>query len=241
MEFTKFKHHESWDAFCNDKENITELDIINGILFCKMLYPDYPNILRFQNQDLKAAKCVILGMEPYPSSYVDEDGLTHPVATGRSFEVANIDDWTDKYPQASLKNILKTIYYNEAGEIADIETVRNKIKSGEFNILPPHDWFDNLEEQGVIFLNATLTVQPGVVGSHKKLWDVYMTNVIRYMVDQNHGLKWMIWGKDAMDRVHCIVPEENIICSCHPRMVGFVNMNCFQYEKRIAWTGADYV
>lgn len=227
----------SWISFWNNNEIKVLWENISETLSREPHFPDAKNILRFQECNLEKAKVVILGMEPYPSSYKDVNSCEHPVATGRSFEIAYIDSWAEKFKQTSMWNILKALYYNDKGQIEDISVIRQEIEAGRFKVLPPHEWFDGLEKQGVIFLNATLTTAPGVVGSHKKLWEEFMTKVIEYMVRINPNLAWFIWGNEAKERVSGIVPEKNMIRTSHPRVSQFVEENCFQYKNDINWLG----
>ena len=127
-------------------------------------YPSAENVLRFARVNINKIKVIILGMDPYPSSYNADSSrrgelaspLEKPVATGRSFEVANVDSWCQKLKQASLTNILKSLYYLKFNKEEKIENIRNEIKENKFKILPPHEWFDKMEEEGVLFLNDEL-------------------------------------------------------------------------------------
>lgn len=218
-----------------DEEKIMQLEkIYNSI---ESFYPKEENVLRFLNTDFANIKYIIVGMDPYPSSY-EENGNVFSQATGRSFEVASINSWNEKFKQSSLRNILKTIYYNDTGTIKSIEKIREEIISKKFNILQPHEWYDNLEKQGVVFLNATLTVEPGNPNSHVKLWDEFMHDLITY-IDKNSNAKWLLWGNDAKNRVFELVRKEQCILSCHPRLAQFVEENCFGKTDGINWKGVD--
>lgn len=173
------KIHTSWEGFLTP-------EIREMILVCEewlkgeAFYPEKENVLRFLETDKNNIKVVIVGMEPYPSAY-ESDGRFYPVATGRSFEIRNISDWGSKYKQSSMRNILKCIYYNERGVKPSMEELRSEIASGEFPILQPRAWFNSMEEQGVLFLNATLTVRQGVAGTkfHEDIWAEFVTILIQ--------------------------------------------------------------
>lgn len=200
-------------------------------------FPYGENVLRFLHMDFSTLKYVIMGMEPYPTAEWDrETGRCIPEATGRSFEVASLKGktWASKFKQSSLRNILKTIYLNETGQKKSLAEIREEIESGSFVISDPTDWFDHMEEQGVLFLNASLTVQPYKVGSHRKQWEGFMTDLIDF-ISKNSEAKWLLWGNDAKTRVGDAVPAEKCIISCHPRLAEFVDMNCFQYADKVNW------
>lgn len=59
--------------------------------------PQKNNVLRFLKLDPVKIKVVILGQDPYPQP---------SIATGRAFEVKNLKSWSQKFRNASLKNIL---------------------------------------------------------------------------------------------------------------------------------------
>ena len=103
------KYHESWKEFferTDIKEELIKIEKEIGSSY----FPNTEHIFRFTNCDLATRKCIIIGMEPYPSSFIS-NGVVIPEATGRSFEVASIldKDWEYKTKQSSLRNILKTI------------------------------------------------------------------------------------------------------------------------------------
>lgn len=228
--------HTSWNSFFTE-EISKEYEKIKEQIKKEDFFPNEENILRFMETDLNNVKVVIVGMEPYPSYYM-EDGILKPEATGRSFEVASVKNWNQKFKQSSLRNILKTIYLNETGKSASMEQIRKEIENGKFPMLQPREWFDNLEKQGVIFLNATLTVIPEKVDTHTKIWKDFMNALISY-IEKNADVKWFLWGSKAQERILPLVNKEHCILNKHPRLPEFVTENCFKEEKRIIWTGAE--
>ena len=197
-------------------------------------FPTIDNMFRFAEVPINKIKCVIVGMEPYASWY-EEGGKTIPAATGRSFEVRNINDWTAKYKQASLRNIFKSLFYFHSGSEASMAEIRKQMKLGNFNILPPHEWFDSMEKQGVMFLNASLSVKKDEPDSHTLLWNDYMTKLARYMLSKNPDIQWILAGSKAWERFEGVVPNGNIIKVHHPRTASFVKECPFQYVNNVCW------
>lgn len=234
MRLTDCNIHSSWNDFFDRADIKSELKEIEKYLTGINYFPNENRVLRFAETDKTKIKVVIMGMEPYPSSYT-EGGKILPVATGRSFEVANIHNWNEKFKQSSLRNILKTIYFNETGNVVSLESLRKKITEGEFKIAQPKEWFDNLEMQGVLFLNASLTVQQYKVKTHTKLWKYFVTELIKEI--SKESVQWMLWGRDAQERVLPLIDETNAVCCCHPRLARFVNENPFAKANEIDWTG----
>lgn len=221
-------------GFINDKKE-EELKVIYDSI--KDFFPREDKVLRFLNMDFNNLKYIIVGMEPYPTAYEDK-GMIIPEATGRSFEVSSLigKTWEDKFKQSSLRNILKAIHAAYTGRYEKLETIRKEISGEQFNMLPPGEWFDSMESQGVLFLNASLTVEPYNVGSHKALWDGFMTDLIKH-IEVNQKVTWLLWGKDAQERV--LPHVKNKIISCHPRLAEFVTENCFANNdaRRVDWRG----
>lgn len=199
------------------------------------IFPTGDKVLRFLKTDYKSLKYVIVGMEPYPTA-TKINGEMVPEATGRSFEVASISSWCDKFRQSSLRNILKSIIYANTGEVVSMKKARALISSGELPMLPPHEWFDDLEKQGVLFLNASLTVEPNNVGSHERLWDKFMTELICH-IDKVDGVRWLLWGQVAQNRVLPHIDKSKASLARHPRLAEFIDDNCFKENNAVNWFG----
>jgi len=79
----------------------------------------------------------------------------------------------------------------------------------------------NLErwaEQGVLLLNATLTVEAGKAGSHQnKGWETFTDAVIRCLNDEKEELVFLLWGKYAQDKGKIIDTRRHLVLtSKHP-------------------------
>jgi uracil-DNA glycosylase len=234
MGFLQKDVHPSWNEFFTNEIKRELKNIENSV---SEYYPLEENVLRFTETDLANIKYVIVGMEPYCTEYI-KNGQTIPEATGRSFEVGSLLDkkWDAKFKQSSLRNIIKTIYYNETGELISMEQLREKINDNSFKISQPKEWFDSMEKQGVLFLNATLTVQPHKVDSHTKLWTEFMNKLILFIAEEQSP-QWLLWGNKATDRVEPLIDKEMIIKCSHPRVNNFCLENCFQYADKVNWLG----
>lgn len=219
----------NWDDFLNTEKVRNELDYIEKNLVKEDYFPAKKNVLRFLSQDPVTIQYIIVGMEPYPADY-EKDGVLHPIATGRSFEVDNITDWNQKFKQSSLRNILKAVFYECTGAEKSMGQIRTEILDGTFPISQPKEWFNKMEGQGVLFLNASLSVRKYEVGSHADIWDEFMNQLILFLKEKNNP-KWLLFGKDAQRRVLPHISEESAICVCHPRLYGFVKERPFKSMK----------
>lgn len=79
----------------------------------------------------------------------------------------------------------------------------------------------NLERwanQGVMLLNATLTVRAGQAGSHqKKGWEDFTNAVIRKIADSKDNLVFLLWGAYAQKKAEFIDENKHLILkSVHP-------------------------
>ncbi|MCD6067470.1 MAG: uracil-DNA glycosylase [Bacteroidetes bacterium] len=79
----------------------------------------------------------------------------------------------------------------------------------------------NLEkwaEQGVLLLNATLTVREGAAGSHQgKGWEQFTDTVIKTVSDQKEGVVFLLWGNYAKAKEALIDGNKHTVLSApHP-------------------------
>lgn len=100
----------------------------------------------------------------------------------------------------SLNNIFKEIK-DDTG--ADIPTSGNLTR-----------W----AEQGVLLLNATLTVREHMAGSHQKHgWEEFTDEVIRTISNEREGIVFILWGSYAQSKAQLIDSSKHFILkSAHP-------------------------
>jgi uracil-DNA glycosylase len=73
-------------------------------------------------------------------------------------------------------------------------------------------------EQGVLLLNATLTVRAKTPGSHQnKGWEIFTDQVIREISNRKKGIVFLLWGKYAQAKALLIDNEKHhILTAPHP-------------------------
>jgi uracil-DNA glycosylase len=79
----------------------------------------------------------------------------------------------------------------------------------------------NLErwaKQGVLLLNATLTVIDGKPGSHQKIgWETFTDAVIKKISDEKEHVVFLLWGKYAQDKgAHIDTAKHLVLKAPHP-------------------------
>lgn len=84
-----------------------------------------------------------------------------------------------------------------------------------------HHQDGNLERwaaQGVLLLNATLTVRAGFAGSHpNKGWETFTDAVIRQLATQDQPIVFMLWGNYARRKAPMITHNRHMVLqSAHP-------------------------
>jgi uracil-DNA glycosylase len=119
---------------------------------------------------------------------------TPGAAMGLSFSVPN-----GSKMQPSLRNIFKEIE-------SDIGSKREATDLT--------DW----AEQGVLLLNAVLTVRSGTPASHGgKWWEKFSDHVIRLLSEKWEWIVFILWGNFAISKKSLIdIQKHHIITSPHP-------------------------
>jgi uracil-DNA glycosylase len=83
---------------------------------------------------------------------------------------------------------------------------------------PNHGDLTKWADQGVLLLNATLTVQAGQAGSHqKKGWETFTDTVIRKISEEKEGIVFLLWGRFAQAKAELIdQTKHHILKAAHP-------------------------
>lgn len=105
--------------------------------------------------------------------------------------------------------------------IAQPPSLQNIFKEIENDLGIPVPASGNLErwaEQGVLLLNATLTVRAHQAGSHQnKGWETFTDAVIRKLADKKEHLVFLLWGAYAQRKGAFIDTQKHLVLkSVHP-------------------------
>ena len=97
----------------------------------------------------------------------------------------------------------------------------NIFKEIQTDIAPDTSPITNLERwasQGVLLLNATLTVRAHEAGSHQKQgWETFTDQVIKQLSDQKEDIIFLLWGGYAKKKAKLIDNKKHhILVSGHP-------------------------
>lgn len=93
----------------------------------------------------------------------------------------------------------------------------------------------NWAEQGVLLLNATLTVRASQAGSHqKKGWELFTDSVIRTVSQHLEGVVFLLWGNYAQAKTPLIDTQKHFILkAAHPSPLSAHNgfLGCRHFSK----------
>jgi len=84
--------------------------------------------------------------------------------------------------------------------------------------MPQHGCLQSWAEQGVLLLNATLTVEQGQAGAHQgKGWETFTDAVVHALNERRDGLVFLLWGSYAQKKGSFIdASRHQVFTSPHP-------------------------
>ena len=154
-----------------------------------IIYPPPKQIFNaFNLTPFDKVKVVILGQDPYHGR-----GQAH----GLSFSVPN-----GVTPPPSLVNIFKEIE-------SDLAVKPPKTKNGNL---------ESWAKQGVLLLNAILTVRANSPASHRNLgWEKLTNAAIKALSDKREHIVFLLWGKFAQEKERLIDTSKHLVLKApHP-------------------------
>ena len=101
--------------------------------------------------------------------------------------------------------------------------------------VPDHGCLEKWAKQGVLLLNAALTVRDGLANSHKnKGWEKVTDRIVSILNDRPEPIIFLLWGNDAKKKEELITnPQHIILTAAHPSPLsasrGF--MGCGHFAK----------
>lgn len=126
----------------------------------------------------------------------------------------------------SLKNIYKELQTDIEGYTA-----------------PNHGDLSHWAKQGVLLLNATLTVEKDKAGSHQgKGWEQFTDAVIKQLSTQKDKLVFILWGKFAQSKASLIDTQKHLVLmAAHPSPFSAYNgfLGCKHFSKTNAYLIAN--
>lgn len=120
-------------------------------------------------------------------------------------------------PPPSLKNIYK--------ELAE-----------DVGFVPPdHGELIDWAKQGVLMLNAVLTVRSGEANSHKGMgWEIFTDRIIGLLNERKQPIVFLLWGANARRKKELITnPMHKVLEAAHPSPLSAYNgfFGCRHFSK----------
>lgn len=126
----------------------------------------------------------------------------------------------------------------------------NIFKEIESDLGTPYPTSGNLErwaKQGVLLLNATLTVRAHNAGSHqKKGWETFTDAVIQSISDKKENVVFLLWGGFAKQKTKLIdTSKHHVLTTGHPsplsanRGYWFVNKSFSKTNSQLEQVGLE--
>lgn len=171
--------------------------LVSEINSGQKVFPLPQHIFEAFNQcPFEKTKVVILGQDPYHSLSPTTSGSFIPHAHGMCF---SIQREATKIPP-SLQNIYKEIQDELGGSI------------------PNHGNLIDWAKQGVLLLNASLTVRAHQANSHSDIgWHTFTDHVIKKLSEKKDHLVFLLWGNFARSKKTLIDPQKHLILeAAHP-------------------------
>jgi uracil-DNA glycosylase len=205
------KIHKSWKKLF-DRYNFNLDELYNSE---DIVYPARELIFRVFEMNVKKARIVLLGQDPYHNPNQ---------ANGLSFSVPD----KVKIPP-SLQNIYKEL------------CIEFPERNYEFNSGNLERWFT---EEKIFLLNSSLSVIKNKPGSHMVIWNEFTDDVISHISKKNKNCLFILLGNFAKSKEKFIENKDNIITGVHPSPFsaynGFFYSNIFKkveekLGKEINW------
>ncbi len=101
--------------------------------------------------------------------------------------------------------------------------------------IPNNGYLVPWTKQGVLLLNAVLTVREGEANSHKnKGWESFTDRIITLLNEREKPIVFLLWGNNAKEKMKFITnPNHCILTSVHPSPLSATRgfMGCKHFSK----------
>lgn len=139
----------------------------------------------------------------------------------------------DPYHEASQAHGLSFSVPNDIAIPPSLQNIYKELTTDLGKISPNSGNLERWVKEGVLLLNATLTVRAHQAGSHQnKGWEQFTDAVIRHLAETKEHLVFILWGNYAQRKGAFIDTEKHLVIkSAHPSPLsaynGFFNSKPF--------------
>lgn len=162
-------------------------------------------------------------------SFVKQEYATHRIFPAgrnifRAFEKCKPDDLKvviigqDPYHGVGQANGLCFSVNDGVPFPPSLVNIFQEVKADVGSPIPTSGNLDRWAEQGVLLLNAVLTVRVHEAASHAgKGWERFTDAVVQAIAQHKQGIVYMLWGNYAQRKAAMVDPQKNcILKSVHP-------------------------
>ena len=163
------------------------------------------------------------------NTFIEEERLQHDIYPKKetvftTFTFTPFDDLKvvligqDPYHGINQANGLSFSVSDGIKSPPSLVNIFKELKSDLGYEIPNHGNLTKWATQGVLLLNATLTVRAGQPGSHqKKGWEIFTDEIIKYISDQKQQCVFLLWGNFAKSKAELIDGTKHLILqAAHP-------------------------
>lgn len=99
-----------------------------------------------------------------------------------------------------------------------LKNIFNELRNDLGLPIPLHGNLENWAKQGVLLLNASLTVNEAEANSHAAFgWQIFTDTVIKCVSEKNSGVVFLLWGKFAAQKETLIDKQKHYVLKAgHP-------------------------
>lgn len=179
------------------------------------------------------------------SEYETKTVYPHPKNIFRAFDICPFDKvkvviiGQDPYHGARQANGLCFAVNEEVTLPPSLKNIFKEIESDLGHLVEKTGDLERWAQQGVLLLNATLTVRAKDAGSHQgKGWEEFTDAVIQKLSDKREGLVFMLWGNYAKEKGKNIDTNKHLVLTAaHPSPFSAYNgfFGCKHFSKANAY------
>ena len=120
-----------------------------------------------------------------------------------------------------------------------LQNIYKEIQS-DLGIQPAnHGYLKKWADNGVLLMNAVLTVREGQANSHKNMgWEIFTDKVIELLNQREKPIVFLLWGNNAKQKMRLITnPNHLILQAAHPSPLSAFNgfFGCRHFSKANAF------
>ncbi|MBO7275679.1 MAG: uracil-DNA glycosylase, partial [Clostridia bacterium] len=116
-----------------------------------------------------------------------------------------------------------------------LQNIFKEIKSDLGLPIPNHGCLEKWARQGVLLLNAVLTVRAGQANSHNgQGWETITDSIIRHLNDRQKPMVFLLWGANAGAKSALVTNPSHLVLKCaHPSPLSAYNgfFGCRHFSK----------